>query len=338
MMTEAKLPSEANADPDDLTLESIRSRFFATGDASAVVAGRTKIVDRTVTSAWSELLQPAFPTGMAVVAVGGYGRADLFPESDVDILLMSEKAPTGEGKEALSVFLRSMWDSGLRLSHSVRSPKECCEVHDGNIELNISLLDQRFLAGDRVVHQQFLDRLPKFMRAERQTLIKHLCGLTWPRHAKYQRTIYHLEPNIKETPGGMRDLHLLLWLDKLRDDPVVASEWLDGLAPSRDFLSTLRCYLHYRAGRDDNALSFDAQEEFTEQAFLPYEFPEAWMRHYFFHAREIYRAAVARHGLQRRAKQFVAEELSAVADEALQRGIHGLARAGILQIPEDDTV
>jgi [protein-PII] uridylyltransferase len=290
MMIEAKLPS--NPQSDNLTPESIRNRFFATGDASIVLAGRTEIVDRLVVSAWKDLLEPAFPSGMAVLAVGGYGREDLFPESDIDVLLLSESTPAGEGKEALSVFLRTMWDTGLRFSHSVRSPKECSEVHDDNVELNISLLDQRFLTGDQEVYQQFTDRLPKFMRARRQSLINHLCGLTRPRHAKYQDTIYHLEPNIKDTPGGMRDLHLLWWLNKLRDDPVVATQWLDGLAPSRDFLSTLRCYLHYRAGRDDNALSFDAQEDFTEQPFLPYEQPEAWMRHYFFHARAIYRAGV----------------------------------------------
>ena len=284
------MPSKTQTESPDT--ETLRDRFFATGDASQLQAGRSEIVDSVVASAWNDFLAPAFPAGMALLAVGGYGRQDLFPHSDVDLLLLVEKRPAGAGKEALSAFLRAMWDSALRLSHSVRTPKECCELHDENVELNISLLDERFLVGDRALYETLQERSPRFLHGQRQTLIRHLCELTRPRHAKYQNTIYHLEPNIKETPGGLRDLHLLWWLNKLRDDPLVASEWLNGLKPSQDFLSTLRCFLHYRSDRDDNALSFDAQEEFTEQQFLPFEEPEAWMRHYFFHARAVSRAAL----------------------------------------------
>ncbi len=226
------------------------------------------------------------------MAVGGYGRRQLFPHSDVDLLLLVDRRPVGKSKVAVSDFLGVLWDARLRLSHSVRTSKECRELHEQNIELNISLLDERFLAGDRELYDEMSERLPRFLHAQRERLSSHLCELSRTRHQKFQNTIYHLEPNIKETPGGLRDLHLLEWLDKLRDDPLVASEWLDGLERSRNFLSALRCFLHFRSGRDDNALTFDAQEEITEQPFLPFDDPETWMRQYFFHARAIHRAAV----------------------------------------------
>ena len=257
-----------------------------------MLAGRSANVDAVVRSAWTDLLPHVCPRGLALLAVGGYGRRELFPYSDVDLLLLAEKEPAGAGKDALSSFLRSLWDSGLRLSHSVRTPKECCELHDQNIELNVSLLDQRFLAGDRALHVRLEERLPEFLRARRESLIGRLCGLTHQRHARYQNTIYHLEPNVKETPGGLRDLHLLWWLNKLRDDAAAGGDWLEALEASRAFLARLRCFLHFRAGRDDNSLSFDAQEEFSNQFYLPGGPPETWMRHYFFHARAVHRAAV----------------------------------------------
>ncbi|MCP5117791.1 MAG: hypothetical protein GY953_43790, partial [bacterium] len=272
--------------------ETIRERFLANGDAAAVLAGRNELVESLVISAYQGHLAAVCGDGMAVLAVGGYGRRELFPCSDVDVLLLVEKAPTGKAKDAISEFLRDLWDSGLRLSHSVRTAKECCEVHDQNVELNISLLDQRLLAGDQVLYGKLTERLPRFLHARRERLIRHLCGLTRPRHSKYQNTIYHLEPNVKETPGGLRDLHLLHWLDKLRDDSEVASQWLSGLDPARKFLSALRCFLHFRAQRDDNGLTFEAQEEIAAQPFLPSDAPESWMRQYFFHARAIHRAAI----------------------------------------------
>lgn len=284
--------SNGGAAGPSLDWEGLRKRFSASGDASRVLAGRSEMVDRLVVSAYGETIAPVQAKGIAVLAIGGYGRRELFPHSDVDLLVLAEKQPAGASRAALSTFQRILWDAQLRLSHSVRTPKECAELHDQNIELNISLLDQRFLTGDRALYDQMEERLPRFLNSQRERLTSHLCRLTRPRHAKYQNTIYHLEPNVKETPGGLRDLHVLGWLYRLRKDPLVASHWLDGLAGSRSFLASLRCFLHFRAGRDDNALSFDAQEEIAEQPFLPFNDPAAWMREYFFHAREIHRAAV----------------------------------------------
>jgi [protein-PII] uridylyltransferase len=266
--------------------EAIRSEFLMSGSAATAILTRTTFVDQLVTQAFRTHLAPAFPLGMSVLAVGGYGRRELFPYSDVDLLLLVEKEIHGDTqREALSAFLRGLWDSGLRLSQSVRTIAECCHFDENNVELSISLIDQRFLIGDSDLYELLGARLPKFFRTSRGSLVRHLIRLTNQRHAKFHDTIYHLEPNIKETPGGIRDLHVVHWLSRLRGgegQPEV------DLAQARDFLSTVRCKLHNKAGRDSNILTFDLQEELAGELATD---PAAWMRDYYRHAREIHRCA-----------------------------------------------
>jgi [protein-PII] uridylyltransferase len=272
--------------------DGVKDRFWATGAAAEVLAARTERVEQRVLAAYEAHLAPALPHGLALVAVGGFGRRELYPHSDVDLLLLVERPPAGAAREALSVFLRVLWDGGLRLSHSLRTPRECCELHDENVELNISLLDRRLLAGDALLYEKLDDRLPQFFRRHRRPLSEHLCRLARPRHARYQDTIFHLEPNVKESPGGLRDLHLLEWLDRLRDDPLIRSTWLEELAGAREFFALVRCFLHFRSGRDDNSLSFDAQEELARAGFGRDWPPEEWMRQYYVHARAVFGSAL----------------------------------------------
>ena len=254
-------------------------------DPVRALAERTALVDGMVERAAADQLWPRFPAGMALLAVGGYGRRHLFPHSDVDLLLLIENSRLGtDTRERLSAFLQTLWDAGLRLSHSVRTPEECAEIHDRNIELNVSLLDQRFLAGDRALYANFAGRLPRFLHAQRDTLARNLARLTRERHQKYQDTFYHLEPNIKDTPGGLRDYQLVRWLARIRDVEALEIE------PAFLFLARLRCFLHSRSGRDNNTLTFDAQEQAAEYLALPGA--AQLMRDYFRHARDVYRAAV----------------------------------------------
>lgn len=228
---------------------------------------------------------------MALVAVGGYGRQDLFPHSDIDLMfLIAGEAPVGPAKEALARFLQHLWDEGLRMSHSAHTVRECCEMHDGNLELTISLLDQRFLTGDRKLYDELAAKLPRFLQSQRTNIGRQLCKMARQRHSKFQGTIYHLEPNIKEGPGGFRDLHVLGWLDKL--GVAQAAEGLAESGAAGDFLGGIRCLLHYRSNRDDNKLSFEAQEECAEFAPLGAATPEIFMREFFRHARAIHRHVI----------------------------------------------
>ncbi len=194
--------------------DAAKELFFESKEADSLLAWRTAEVDSLVLAAHHETLAGA---PVAVLAVGGYGRRQLFPYSDIDLLLLLENDRAVEGSsKIISPFLQSLWDAGLRISHSVRTPNECCELHANNLELNISLLDQRFLVGDERIHATLAALLPNLVHGQRQSLIRHLAEMSAERHAKFQDTFYHLEPNIKEAPGGLRDYQLLRWLSQIK--------------------------------------------------------------------------------------------------------------------------
>jgi [protein-PII] uridylyltransferase len=264
----------------------IREEFYATGDAAAVQNQLTGVIDTLSIEAFDGTLRSAFPKGIAMLAVGGYGRRELFPYSDIDIMILLEnESLTASIKDSLSEFMRQLWDAGLRLSHSVRTVNDCAEVHDHNPELNISLLDRRLLAGDAQVHAKLEARMPLFITKQSHRLTKHLCQLTRARHGKYQDTLYHLEPDIKETPGGLRDLHFLHWISVLRPELGLETPLLEPTA----FLSSLRCFLHFQASGDRNVLNFEAQESVVLQPFSTAKTPTLWMREYFSHAAAVFR-------------------------------------------------
>ena len=119
-----------------------REEFLASGDAAQVLARRTAEVDAVVLGAFQDSLAVVYRSGLALLAVGGYGRRELFPHSDVDILLLTDRDLSDAlDRAAISCFVQKLWDAGLRLSHSVHTVEECATLHLQNIELNVSLLD-----------------------------------------------------------------------------------------------------------------------------------------------------------------------------------------------------
>jgi [protein-PII] uridylyltransferase len=267
----------------------IQKQFFATGDAAGVLAGLSALIGQMTIEAFQSSLATVPEPGIAMLAVGGFGRRQLFPFSDVDVVILIEReSQAATLKSALSEFVRLLWDAGLRLSHSVRTIAECAEIHEGNIELSISLLDRRMLAGSPDLYAKLESKLPGFFERQSRALIRHLCQLARERHEKFQNTLYQLEPNVKETPGGLRDLHLIHWFGKLRTP---AEDVAARLSEPTAFVQSLRCFLHYQARRDQNLLTFDAQESLAAQAFLAFREPAALMREYFRNARVIYREA-----------------------------------------------
>ncbi len=226
----------------DVTELQIREHFFRTRDAAAAIANRTAHVDTIVQQRWQWM-----PRDVALLAVGGYGRNELFPYSDIDLLILTADEKTQLAiKEPLSMFLRDLWDRGLRISQSVHTPADCNQIDSANAELAVSLLDRRLLAGNEELFRQIRDPRPDLGR--------NIVHLTNDRHAKFQGTIYHLEPNVKDSPGGLRDLQVLRWLAKLGAGD-------QDLPEGVPVLFEIRCYLHYLAGRDDNKLSFERQDE-----------------------------------------------------------------------------
>ena len=244
-------------------------------EVQQTLAGRTAEVEERVRQAYAKTLEPLFKTGLAVVAVGGFGRSELFPHSDIDLLLLAESDKNLPPRENISAFLQGLWDSGLRPSHSVHSVADCVIEHEDNAEFTISLLDRRLLSGDAALYQTLEDKFRQFQARRGPSLARKIAGLAEGRRTKYQNTIYHLEPNVKETPGGLRDLQTTRWLLQLEP-----REGSPDLSAALSFLSGVRLRLHELAGRDQNALSFDAQESLSDH-------PAGLMRDYYRQARVV---------------------------------------------------
>ena len=244
-------------------------------EVQKTLAGRSVEVEERVRAAYASTLEPRFRSGLALVAVGGFGRGELFPHSDVDLLLLVESDKNVPPREAISAFLQSLWDAGLRPSHSVHSVLDCVSEHADNAEFTISLLDKRFLTGDKALYISLQDKFHQFKARRAPALARQIAGLAEGRRAKYQNTIYHLEPNVKESPGGLRDLQTTRWLLMLEP-----REGMPDLSAAHSFLSAVRLRLHEFAGRDQNALSFDAQESLSDH-------PAVLMRDYYRQARVV---------------------------------------------------
>lgn len=287
-------------------MDRISTAFFERADGQRAVASRTAVVDAIVRGRFQEVFK-GYGRGLAAIAVGGYGRAELFPHSDVDLLLLFDRSRQAERhKEEISSLLGALWDSKLRVSHSVRDPRDCTSLAPGNTELHISLLDTRFLAGDRVFFDDFVQStLPRFYWREQKALLRSLAESARKRHAGFDRTIYHLEPDVKEGPGGLRDFQLACWagqLDNADRERVPASEEFLPRDPDRDLsdpkrlLFAVRCYLHHYHGRDKNLLSFEMQDSIANAAvgkLYPGDGDVAdLMRAFFRSARTIHRVAL----------------------------------------------
>ncbi len=151
-----------------------------------------------------------------MLAAGGYGKRELFPYATVDILVLLEgESPWVSLREPLAECVRLLWDAGLRLNHTVRTVSECLEFREQNIDLDINLLDLRYLAGDQALYSRFENKWPAFLEKNGPKLGQHLAQHTRVRHAKFQNTVHHREPDIKEAPGGLRDWNLIGWLARL---------------------------------------------------------------------------------------------------------------------------
>ncbi len=243
----------------------------------------------------------------ALLATGGFGRRELFPCSDVDVLFLcaNEKVEPAFG-DSIRACIQAMWDIGLRASPATRTLKECERVHPDNLEFTVSLLDRRFLAGSRALYTKFENELlPFVILREWDTIVQNLAEMARARHAKYGNTIFHVEPNVKECPGGLRDYHLAQWLtllNSVREEkawPRAAADDFYGThdepESAYDFLSAVRCFLHYRAGRDDNTLDWHAQDEAAARSIgletRGTSDPAYWMRTWYRQARTVYRRA-----------------------------------------------
>jgi len=288
----------------------IREDFATTGDGRAAVHGRTALMDSIALQLWKELISAdeAGPSNVALIALGGYGRRWLFPFSDIDILFLHAGGSADRDlQQRIANFSQEIWDLRLKLSPATRAFAECEKFDPGNVEFAISLLDCRYLVGDRSLFARLHDQLiPKLVARESRSIVQRLTDLTHGRYNKFGNTVFHLEPNVKDGPGGLRDYNLANWLALIAameeqggwpDEKTLLPPWLrERFDVALEFLMCVRCFLHFRHGRDDNTLAWIAQDEAaTRNIGAPGA--EAltasdWMRIYFGHARLIHRVAL----------------------------------------------
>src|SRR6266566_8620916 len=303
--------------------EEIRERFDGSHNGQATVRERSDLIDQVLTQLWSRnLAVEARSERLCVMALGGYGRRALFPYSDVDVLFLCESEPSEHSqRQVIRSLCQALWDLHLRVSPATRTLAECGKLQRDNVEFNVSLLDCRYICGDAELFEQLRAQvIPRMVAREAQELMQRLTDLTRARHNKYGHTIFHLEPNIEDYPGGLRDYQVACWLSLISElektgvwpapDSLLPGTFRKDCDAALDFLSAVRCFLHYRLGRDLNGLTYELQSEAAAAGIgLPDGLPVApatWMRTYFRHVRSIYRLTVlfdevppARSGLYR---------------------------------------
>ncbi|MDR1888539.1 MAG: [protein-PII] uridylyltransferase [Zoogloeaceae bacterium] len=244
--------------------------YAETPNAPLYLTRHAALVDGVLNQLW---LRMEFPPDITLAAVGGYGRGELYPGSDVDLLILLSQPEDAGLREKLSRLVGLFWDIGLEVGHSVRTVAECIEEAAGDVTIQTALLESRRLLGDAALYAAFQRAfqesfdVPAFFTAKRLE--------QEARYQRYQDTPYSLEPNCKESPGGLRDLHAILWIAKAagygNDWQALKARgltWQDGYVQLQQcelYLQNLRIRLHLLTGRREDKLLFDHQEALAKR-------------------------------------------------------------------------
>ncbi|GGF33089.1 bifunctional uridylyltransferase/uridylyl-removing enzyme [Aliidongia dinghuensis] len=287
----------------------IETRFMASQDGAMAMAGTSWLIDTIVRALHRITAQTLFrvsnPTKgekLAICAVGGYGRAELAPQSDIDLLFLLPYKATPHTEQVIEFLLYVLWDLGLKVGHATRSVDDSLRQATGDITIRTALLEARLISGDEDL---FADLEKRF---EREVIEGSGIGFVDAklaerdqRHQRLGDSRYVLEPNIKEGKGGLRDLHGLLWiakylfrvrgLDELVERGILSRDEASRFHRAEIFLWTVRCHLHYLTGRPEERLTFDVQAEigrrmgYTDHAGS--RGVERFMKHYFLIAKDV---------------------------------------------------
>jgi [protein-PII] uridylyltransferase len=287
---------------------ALRERFLAGGDAETVIYGRSALIDALIQALLdlaAERLYPGpNPTAggrFAVIAVGGYGRAELAPHSDIDLLFLHTYKRTPRIEQMIEFLLYRLWDLGLKVGQAARSVTDCIRIAKNDIAVATSLLEARYLWGDQALMDELMRDFDALVRTGNGGFVEAKLAERNERHQRTGDSRYMLEPNVKEGKGALRDLHTLFWLGRhlyridRPEDLVrhgVLSQWaLKKFLRARRFLWTVRCHLHYLTGRAEERLTYDVQPEIARR--MGYRdrpstrAVERFMKHYYLVAKEV---------------------------------------------------
>ena len=310
--------------------------------AARLIRSLCKHVDQTLLAVW-ELA--AMPPGTALLAVGGYGRGELFPHSDVDVLVLLPPLMTVAGgalKTSIEAFITACWDIGLEIGSSVRTVGECIAMAMSDVTVQTALLESRYLCGSRRVFASF--RIANTQAMDPKAFLRAKTLEMEQRHRKFEDTPYALEPNCKESPGGLRDLQVVIWVASAaglgKTWSVLAAKGLitpfevKQLNRNEGLLKLIRARLHIIAGRREDRLVFDLQtavaESFGYTASKAQRASEKLMRRYYW-------AAKAVSQLNQILMLNIAEHVEGSQDAPMQRiNDKFLERGGMLEVASDD--
>ncbi|EXI73661.1 MAG TPA: [protein-PII] uridylyltransferase [Candidatus Accumulibacter phosphatis] len=248
----------------------LRRDFLADDDALRLLRARCRLVDEVFGDLWQAL---SLPPALALLAVGGYGRGELYPASDVDILLLLPATPDAAMTSQIEFAVALFYDIGLEIAPSVRTVAECAQAAAGDLTICTALLEARLLAGDDSLFAEVCRQLREMLDAQSFFDAKRM--EQDERHRRYQDSPYSLEPNCKEAPGGLRDLQTIIWItraagfgdswDDLARHGFITGDEEEQLLRSLSFLQRLRCHLHLHVGRREDRLLFDHQTALAGQ-------------------------------------------------------------------------
>lgn len=249
----------------------------------------------------SHLLQILpLPNQSTLVAVGGYGRHELYPHSDVDVLILLKAAPDAIETQQIERYIAALWDLGLKVASSVRTITQCIEAAEADIATQTAQLEARYIAGNEPLFNELTKELSEQLDASTFFQAKH--AEMRQRHAQYQNTPYALEPNCKESPGALRDLQVLLWLAKalglgdtwqeIANASLLSTAELRALTRASQAFMRLRIELHLLTGRAEDRLLFDYQPDLAIIYGLNFgnkqQASEQLMQRYYWAARVVY--------------------------------------------------
>lgn len=290
---------------------AVRERFEAIGgnDGDVCVRGNSDVVDailhalaRTVTESVFPAPNPTEGEKFALLATGGYGRAELAPGSDIDLLFLLPHKRNGRIEQIVEYMLYILWDLGLKVGHAVRNTDECMRQARDDLTIRTNLLETRLLWGVADLFEAFRRRFVKeLLTGNGEAFVVSKLGERDERHRRMGDSRYVLEPNIKENKGGLRDLQTLFWIgkflyqadtvDDLVSHHVLLPEEAARFAKARKFLHTVRCHLHYVTGRAEDRLTFDVQTEISRRMGYTDHVGtvgvERFMKHYFLIAKDV---------------------------------------------------
>ena len=267
--------------------EALEQRFFSNQGSSQFLKDHSELVDSLVEAIF---IPQSSRCELALFATGGYGRRELFPCSDVDVLLVFQGKQKSLAEKAISTILHELWDTGLEIGHQVWSLEELQRLDPTQYQFALALLDNRPMGNPCSLTRRVQSEVvPAFFSAHERDLTQTIIELTRSRHEEFSNTVYQLEPDLKLAPGGLRDLHVSSCLTRLRGSPHYLPFTQTEIEASDEFLKRLRILLHLMNGRNDNRLTHRMQEKIRKYVGYRHAHAqagvEALMKEYFLNAR-----------------------------------------------------